>query len=141
MDITTNSITEYHKDKKNLRFMKTTIPSETQNTIISALLLMLEEHQKPRIHAQKIRHEINFDKHIFLNGLVRDNIPTHLSWKRAYMLDKDCSMMIDMLNDPASITKENLEKIHFVYRSPMRNPQISYKEEKLHIRGPIINSN
>ena len=112
----------------NLRFMKSTITSETQHTIISVLLHMLDKHQKPRIEAQTIRHEINFDKHIFLNGLVKDNIPTHLSWKRAYMLDKDCLIMIKMINDPALITKDNLERIHFIYRSPIRKSQIVYKD-------------
>ena len=40
--------------QKNLRFMNSTITLETQHKIISSLLLMLEEHQKPRIHAQTI---------------------------------------------------------------------------------------
>ena len=129
------------KDDCNLRFMKSTIPANTQRTIIEMLSSILESTQQKRVEAQTIRYGVNFERSVFLNGLVRDNLPTHLSWQRAYDVDKDCNLMILMVQNKHLITKKNLEKLHHIFRSPMRKSQIVYEDEKLILKEPIVNSN
>lgn len=61
---------------------------------------------------------------IFLNGAVGTRVPDNAAWQRAYQSDKNCKEILNMLKNPALVKKENLLKLHYTYRQPMRDSNI-----------------
>ena len=64
-------------------------------------------------------------------------LPTKETWQRAYNDDKDCSLIMRMLQNPGLIKKENLEKIHHTFRGPMRTSNIILEDGLLILKERI----
>jgi hypothetical protein len=69
----------------------------------------------------------------YLSGSTSTTLPSRDFWINAYRCNPETSLMLDMLSNPSLIVKENLEKIHYVYRQPLRSGMIKLHEEMLYI--------
>jgi len=58
---------------------------------------------------------------IFLNGAIGTRLPSPDRWAKAIANDDECKLMLDMVRNPANCVKENIDKVHFIYRNSLRN--------------------
>jgi hypothetical protein len=66
----------------------------------------------------------------FLNGATSIKLPTPATWHQAYLDDPKTKMILQMVENPSLITKNNLLQIHYNYiivnpcasRVPLRYP-------------------
>jgi hypothetical protein len=63
----------------------------------------------------------------FTSGATTVKMPDRNTWLKAYQNDAQCKLMLDMKSKPSLIKKINLDKLHYVYRQPMRSSNILSK--------------
>ena len=57
----------------------------------------------------------------FVSGAIGSRLPNADMWKKAYDQDAEMCLIRDMINSPSTINQENLGKVDFNYRGPIRN--------------------
>ena len=70
----------------------------------------------------------------FLNGAVGVRLPTPESWADATKKDKDCQLMLQMLQSPGDLIEANIRKVHYCYRDSLRRNLIMKENNALFIR-------
>jgi hypothetical protein len=73
----------------------------------------------------------------FVNGAIGTRLPSDDVWKEAYFSDEEMKMIISIVQNPATATKENLLKVDSNYRSPLRNSLIVLEHGFLILRKQI----
>jgi hypothetical protein len=121
-----NLIVELAKDPKRLLLLKGAVPSKTSHMILHSVYT--------KLCALRTSNTTSFDTNAqsapaattvsFLNGATSIKLPTPETWKKAYLDDPETAIMADMISNPSAITKQNLLKIHYAYRQPMRERRI-----------------
>jgi hypothetical protein len=55
-----------------------------------------------------------------VNGAVGIQMPTQETWIDAYKGDTMCCTVMDIIANPALVTKKSLKQVHYVYRQPLQ---------------------
>ena len=97
--------------------------------------------QNTEITANSAILNTNIDPATLFNGTINYRLPIDEEWAIAYEHDKDCKLIKLMLEDPSKLTNENVSKIHFVYRAPMRQSLITMENGKLFFNKPTVIQN
>ena len=121
-------------------FMMTT-PCRTLTAILNSAYGILSSIQQREINANSIHMEEAINPSVFLNGIINHQLPDDNQWRNAYQRDSDCQNIINMLQDPSLIIHSNINKVHYIYRSPLRNSLITYENDRLIYHEPTIISN
>jgi hypothetical protein len=74
------------------------------------------------------------------NGIIADQLPDESAWTAAYNNDPSCAMIIRLITNPGLIKPDTLDKIHSVYRSPIRRSEIKWENHRLQMYEPVANS-
>jgi hypothetical protein len=141
-----NLIIQFAKTVANTDLLSTALPGKTSAAIMEAILSTLT--------AIRLDQSTFLDAtaptaaaataHTFLSGVTILKLPSIETWKKAYTEDEETNLIINMIRNPSLIKKENLEKIHYVFRQPVRDSKIKliddllYIQESIDIRGNFI---
>jgi hypothetical protein len=131
-----NLIIDFAKSHDNLILFQSTIPEKTSKLILQSVYETLSDIRNETTsfldtsqHAASAAISISS----YLSGSTSTTLPSRDFWIKAYRRDPETSLMLDMLSNPSLILKENLEKIHYVYRQPLRSGMIKLHDEMLYI--------
>eukprot|EP00984_Skeletonema_dohrnii_P006306 scaffold2258_cov84-Skeletonema_dohrnii-CCMP3373.AAC.7 len=69
----------------------------------------------------------------FLSGAVGRPMPSNKDWITAYESDPNCKLLLAMLRNPSLISQEHVNKLHHIYRQPIRSSLITSEDGILHI--------
>jgi hypothetical protein len=131
----TYSICERITSFKNICTMT---PHQTTLAIMDSCYGCLNHIQQQEIETNSRLLNTNLSPNVFLNGIVTHQLPNDNQWRQAYVNDTSCNMIISMLNKPSLITSSNINKVHYIFRSGIRNSAITYENHRLILTEPTI---
>ena len=117
-----------------------TIPFRTLLAIMEIAYSILKEIQDHEITIDEESTGNKINTVTILNGTTSIPLPSQDDWSLAYKSDKECTTIIQMIKNQSLITKENLEKVHYTYRQPIRNSEIKWENERLYLLEGSRNS-
>jgi hypothetical protein len=135
-----NLTIDFAKSHDNLILLQSTLPKNSSKLILQSVYEKLSDIRNQTStfldtsdHAAPAAISISS----YLSGSTSTTLPSRDFWIEAYKRDKETTMILDMLSNPSLIIKENLEKIHYVYRQPLRCGMIKLHENMLYIHEHI----
>ena len=69
----------------------------------------------------------------FLNSAIGVTLPCKRTWAEAYQNDPECKLILSMISNLSLIIKDNLAKVHYIYRQPLRNSDIFLEDSILYL--------
>ena len=76
--------------------------------------------------------------HSYTAGCTIIKMPTRQEWIKEYNKDPGRQEINRMLKNPGLIKKENLLKIHYVYRAPLRHMYITQEDGLLYLKERLM---
>ena len=76
----------------------------------------------------------------FLNGAIGVTVPDSSCWVDATKSDAETALLLSMTVNPAKLTKENINKVHAVYRQPLRSGLVYSDAGLVYIRETFPDS-
>ena len=132
------------ENNRNLELLRNSLPACTSSFLLEKafelLRLVISDHenfaieQHPDIAPAAISN-------VLTNSIVHHKIPDDDVWRKAVQDDSECKLMLQMIQNPAIITQENLNKLHYTLRQPMRNSNIFEKNGIIFIKEKIPSKN
>ena len=135
-----NFVREITKGENIVHILKTTTPKKTMPAILNMTHEVLTKSLDVTITRENKRLNTDLSAHALLNGIIRTKLPNDHIWLQSYNVDEECKLMIEMTSDPLLIKRENLEKILFFFRQPMRSSMIKWDQNRLCYFEPIAYS-
>ena len=77
---------------------------------------------------------------ILFNGSTSYTLPDAERWSIEYKRDPQTALLFQMVQNPASMTQINMNKVHFVYRRYLRQSLIVIDNDMLHLHEPLEGS-
>ena len=72
------------------------------------------------------------------SAAIGARLPDAEVWNQTYNAGKDCLLLIEMVGNPSLVKKKtNMDKLHYVYRGPMRKGLICLDRGMLLLKEPI----
>jgi hypothetical protein len=134
-----NLIIPFARTVSNIDLLDTALPGNTSAAIMEAILgtltsirmeqsdfLDTSQHSAPAATA-----------HTFLLGATTIKLPTIETWRESYNQDDESKLISNMITNPSFINKDTLEKVHYIYRQPLRDNQIKLIDGLLFIQETI----
>ena len=131
-----NLIVQFAQDIRHIDLLETALPSKTSRAVIETMLSTLTDIRLGQSDFIDSSSEAApaATTPAFLSGATILKLPQQATWKLAYNRDPENKLMIEMIQNPSLIKKENLNNIHFIYRQPMRDNQILLIDNIIYIR-------
>ena len=76
-----------------------------------------------------------------MRGMVLHQLPANDQWTLAYSQDPTCSLLIDMIKNSSLVIPDNIKKLHFIYRMPIRTSNITYENNRVNLLEPTVVTN
>jgi hypothetical protein len=116
----------------------TMTPHQTTLAIMDACFECLSKIQHQEIKTNSTLLNLDLSPNIFLNRVTDHQLPNDHQWKLAYEKDPSCKLLISMLKNPLLITQSNISKLHYIYRSGIRNSTIKFEDNRLVVYEPTV---
>jgi hypothetical protein len=120
--------------------LRRTLPYNTATRIAETTSQILESSINIRSNEASSVLGVDLSISALFNGIIGDQMPDESAWCNAYSHDVSCAAIIKMIKDPSKITPEELIKIHSVYRSPIRQSQMKWEDQRLVLYETVANS-
>ena len=78
---------------------------------------------------------------VLTNGIIHHKIPDDDAWRRAIQEDDKCKLILQMLKNPALISQDNLNKIHYTLRQPLRDSNMFEQNDIIFIKEKVPSIN
>jgi hypothetical protein len=114
----TDLIVDFARDINNIHLLENAIPAKSSWAILDTLLA--------RLTAIHLKNSSFIDSSTptapattafsFLSGATTLKLSTIDTWRQAYQQDDEMKSILAMINNPSTIKKDSLSKIHYVYR-------------------------
>ena len=138
-------ITAISKDVSNIQLLYKACPSKTSFHILDTIIDKLHQSQANNTSfydSNQPNAAAAATAYSFVAGATTTKLPNRNDWLNAYKQDPECDMICKIIKNPALLTKEHLEKVHYVYRQPLRRGLIIIEDGMLIFNEPIdINMN
>ena len=135
---------KFSNNPKNIDLLENSIPAKTSAFIYSKVSSILQsitkEHQTysvetiPDVAPAAITN-------VLTNSVIHHKLPSDSTWQQAIKNDVECNLILQMLKNPALITNENLQKIHYALRAPLRQSLLYEENDIIFIKDRIPTRN
>jgi hypothetical protein len=141
-----NLIIPFARTITNIDLLDSALPGNTSAAIMEAVLSKLTSIRMDQSDFLDTSSSAApaATAHTFLLGATTLKLPTIETWRESYEKDDESKLIITMIQNPSLITKDTLEKVHYIYRQPLRDSQIKeidgllYIQETIDISGNFI---
>ncbi len=131
-----NSIIKYNNCIEQLC---QTIPCRMMSAIIISAHKVLTQILQRR--SKRTLYDLNgMSSHNVLNGIVPSEIPNDESWIKSYMNDQEMNLLKNLVTNPSTIDENELSKVHYFYRQPLRDSRIKWEDDRIILLEPIAES-
>ena len=116
------------------------IPALTSSAIMSRIFQELFNLRQGNFEVlDDSSSTVNATVFSYFGGAIGARLPDKNAWMHAYEGDPITVALKDLASTPSLITKKNLEKVPFFYRSPVRKGCIVIADEFLVLKEPQSN--
>lgn len=106
----------------NFNILANGFPDRTMNIILTVLFDILLSHCNSMLSTnidQSLPAAPVATDFAMLNDATYIPIPSPEAWRLAYMSDPECKLVMELLDDPFTITNKNLQTVHHSLRQPL----------------------
>ena len=132
------------ENNRNLELLRHAMPAITSSFILEKasdlLQLVVRDHSEFAMneHPELAPAAVS---NVLMNGIINHKLPDDNTWRQAIADDPECKIILQMIKKPALIVKENLDKIHYRLRQPMRDSNLFEQNGIVYIKDRVPNKN
>ena len=134
-----NLIIPFARNISNIDLLETALPGNTSAAIMEAILCTLTSIRMEQSDFMDTSSEAApaATAHTFLLGATTLKLPTVETWRESYLQDDESKRIMNMIENPSLIGKEALDKVHYIFRQPIRDNRIKLIDGLLFIQEII----